>query len=64
MNFADYWARVIVVITFTGLGEAQIIGGIIPNLITFGLFVGIILYFALTDKMAKMFGLTKSHPNN
>ena len=36
MNFADNWARVFVVITFLTFGEAQIIGGIVPNLIAFG----------------------------
>ena len=56
MNFADNWARVFVVITFLTFGEAQIIGGIVPNLIAFGLFLGAIGYFALTGKMAEMFG--------
>ena len=46
MNFADNWARVFVVITFLTFGEAQIIGGIVPNLIAFGLFLGAIGYFA------------------
>ena len=57
MNFADNWARVFVVITFLTFGEAQIIGGIVPNLIAFGLFLGAIGYFAATGKMAEMFGL-------
>ena len=57
MNFADNWARVFVVITFLTFGEAQIIGGIVPNLIAFGLFLGAIRYFALTGKMAVMTGL-------
>ena len=39
MNFADNWARVFVVITFLTLGEAQIIGGIIPNLIALDYFL-------------------------
>ena len=56
MNFADNWARVFVVITFLTLGEAQIIGGIVPNLIGFGLFLGAIGYLASTGKMAEMFG--------
>ena len=56
MNFADNWARVFVVITFLTFGEAQIIGGIVPNLIAFGLFLGAIGYFASTGKMAEMFG--------
>ncbi len=50
MNFADNWARVFVVITFLTFGEAQIIGGIVPNLIAFGLFLRAIGYFALTDE--------------
>ena len=36
--------------------EFEIIGGIVPNLIAFGLFLGEIGYFALTGKMAEMFG--------
>ena len=56
MNFADNWARFFVVITFLTFGEAQIIGGIVPNLIAFSLFLGAIGYFALTGKMAEMLG--------
>ena len=56
MNFADNWARVLVVISFLTFGEAQIFGGIVPNLIAFGLFLGAIGYFASTGKMAEMFG--------
>ena len=56
MNFADNWARVFVVIIFLTFGEAQIIGGIVPNLIAFSLFLGAIGYFAATGKMAEMFG--------
>ena len=52
MNFADNWARVFVVITFLTFGEAQIIGGIVPNLIAFSLFLVAIGYFASTGKMA------------
>jgi hypothetical protein len=66
MNFADNYARLFVVITILGLeianhyfAEAEIIGGIIPNLIAFGLFLGAIGYFALTGKMAEMFGIKK-----
>ena len=55
MNFADNWARVFVVITFLTFGKVQIIGGIIPNLIDFSLFLGAIGYFAATGKMAEMF---------
>ena len=56
MSFADNWARVFVVITFLTFGEAQIIGGIVPNLIACGLFLGAIGYFASTGKMAEMIG--------
>ena len=55
MNFSDNWARVFIVITFLALGEAQIIGGIVPNLIAFGLFLGAIGYFVLTGKKAEIF---------
>ena len=55
MNFADNWARLFIVITFLTIGEAQIIEGIVPNLIAFGLFLGAIGYFALTGKVAEMF---------
>ena len=41
------------------LAKAQIIGGIVPNLIAFGLFLGAIGYFASTGKMAEMFGIRK-----
>tara|TARA_B100000700_G_scaffold72546_1_gene80984 strand:- start:165 stop:305 length:141 start_codon:yes stop_codon:yes gene_type:complete len=33
MNFADNWARVFVVIAFLTFGEAQIMDGIVPNLL-------------------------------
>ena len=56
MNSADNWARVFVVIAFMTFGEAQIIGGIVPNLIAFSLFLGAIGYFASTGKMTEMFG--------
>ncbi len=59
MSFADNWARVFVVITFLGFGEAQIIGGMVPNLIAFTLFVGAIGYLAFTGRMAEMFGWEK-----
>ena len=58
MNFADNWARVFV-ITFLTFGEAKIIGGIAPNLIAFGLFIGAIGYFASTGRIAEMFGWKK-----
>jgi len=56
INFAANWARVFVVITFLTFGEAQIIGGIVPNLIAFTLFLGEVGYFALTGKIAEIFG--------
>ena len=56
MNFVDNWARVFVVITLLTFGEAQIIGGIVLNLIAFVLFLGAIGYFASTGNMAEMFG--------
>ena len=59
MNFADNWARIFVVIAFLSFGEAQIIGGIVPNVIAFFLFIGAIGYFAFTGKMAEIFGLKK-----
>ena len=55
MNIADNWARVFVVITFLTFGEAQIIGGIVPNVIAFVLFLAAIGYFASTGKIAEMF---------
>ena len=62
-NFADNWARVFVVMTFlvleaanTYLAKAAIVGGIIPNLIAFVLFLGKIGYFALIGKMEEIFG--------
>ena len=58
MNFADNWARVFVVMTFlvleaanTYFGKSAIIGGIIPNLIAFGLFLGAIGYFLFTGPL-------------
>ena len=56
MPFTDNLARFFVVITFLTFGEVQILGGIVPNLIAFGLFLGAIGYFASTGKMAEMFG--------
>ena len=58
MNFAENWARIFVVMTFLALeaansyfAKAAIIGGIIPNLIAFGLFVGAICYFLFTGPL-------------
>ena len=42
-------------ITFVTFAEAQVMGGIIPNMIAFSLFLGAIGYFALTGEMAEMF---------
>ncbi len=57
MNFADNWARVLVVITFLSFGEAQIIGGIVPNLIALVMFSGAVVYCAFTGKIAEIFGI-------
>ena len=38
------------------LSSPEIIGGIFPNLIAFIIFCCLILYFAKTGRMAKMFG--------
>ena len=58
MNFADNWARVFVVMTFlvleaanTYLAKAAIVGGIILNLVAFGLFLGAIGYFLFTGPL-------------
>jgi len=58
MDFADNWARVFVVMTFlvleaanTSLAKAAIVGGIIPNLIAFGLFLGAIGCFLFTGPL-------------
>ena len=58
MNFADNWARIFVVMTFlvleaenTYFAKAAIVGGIIPNLIAFGLFLGSIGYFLFTGPL-------------
>ena len=59
MTLADNLARVLIVIIFLGFGEAQIVGGIVPKLIALLLFIAAIGYFALTGKMAKMFGWKK-----
>ena len=60
MSFADNWARIFVVVTFLSFGEAQIIGGIVPNVIAFLMFIGAIGYFVFTGKMAQMFGIKKT----
>ena len=58
MNFSDNWARVFVVMTFLGLeaantyiAKAEIFGGILPNLIGFGMFLGAIGYFLFTGSL-------------
>ena len=55
MNFADNYARLFVVMSVLGLeaantyfAKAEIIGGILPNLIAFGLFLVAIGYFLFT----------------
>ena len=61
MNFSENWIRAFIVITFLGFGEAQIMGGIVPNLIAFVVFVGAIAYFTFTGKMAEMFSWNKKY---
>ncbi len=39
--------------------EFEIIGGIVPYLIAFSLFLEAIGYFTLIEKMAEMFGIRK-----
>ena len=63
MSFADQYARFFIVITFAGLesansylAKAEILGGIIPNLIAFGLFLAGIGYFLFTGPL---FGKSK-----
>ncbi len=54
MHLANNYARLFVVVTVLGLevvqayiAKAEIVGGMIPNLIAFGLFLGAIGYFCL-----------------
>ena len=54
MNFVDNWSRFFVVVASLAFADAQIIGGIVPNLIAFCFFVGIIGHFACTGKMLQM----------
>jgi len=46
------------------LSESVIIGGIIPNIAAFILFCLLIIYFAGTGRMAKMFGWRKNDKNS
>ena len=39
----------------------EIIGGIFPNMVAFIIFCWLILYFAKTGRMAKMFGWDKKN---
>ena len=58
MNFADNYARLFVVMSVLGLeaantyfAKAEIVGGLLPNLIAFGLFLLAICYFMFTSSM-------------
>ncbi len=58
MNFADNYARLFVVMTIMALeaaktyfAQAEIVGGIVPNLIVFGLFLVAIGYFLFTGPL-------------
>ena len=44
--------------------EPAIIGGIIPNLVAFMLFCLLIIYFAMTGRMAKMFNWKNNNKNS
>ena len=46
------------------LSEPAIIGGIIPNIAAFILFCLLIIFFARTGRMAKMFGWNKNDRNS
>ena len=46
------------------ISESTIIGGIIPNVSAFIFFCLIIIYFARTGRMAKMFGWNKNDKNS
>ena len=59
MTFADNTARVFVAVMFLAFGEAQIIGGIVPNLIGFLLFIMAIGYFIFTGNMTRIFRIKK-----
>ena len=58
MNFAENYARLFVVMSVLSLeaantyfAKAEIFGGIFPNLIAFGLFLGAIGYFLFTGSL-------------
>ena len=62
MSFADNYARLFVVTTTLGvevanasLAKAEIVDGILPNLIAFGLFLGAIGFFLF---IGPLFGKT------
>jgi len=46
------------------LSDSEIIGGIIPNITAFILFCLLIIFFARTGRMAKMFGWNQSNKNS
>ena len=46
------------------LSDSVIIGGIIPNIAAFILFCLLIIFFARTGRMAKMFGWNKNGRNS
>ena len=47
----DQWSYFL---RMTLVGQAEIIGGIIPNMVAFGIFCLLIFYFAKTGKMVWM----------
>jgi len=46
------------------LSDSAIIGGIIPNIAAFLIFCLLIIFFARTGRMAKMFGWYKKNKNS
>tara|TARA_Y100000589_G_scaffold215713_1_gene203564 strand:- start:340 stop:486 length:147 start_codon:yes stop_codon:yes gene_type:complete len=46
------------------LSDSEIIGGIIPNITAFIFFCLLIIFFAKTGRMAKMFGWDKNGKNS
>jgi len=48
----------------TLLGQAEIIGGILPNMFAFSIFCLLIFYFSKTGKMAEMLRWKKNLEKN
>ena len=65
-NLSEFYFKLVRQILFfkMDLSESAIIGGIIPNILAFILFCLLIIYFARTGRMAKMFGWNKNDKNS